>query len=82
MQGVPVLAQDAVLAGSSARFVGVLACLRARLAPLLAPPKFTSTRQITWHGASAGESSLQLQCACRCPSCCLHAILDSSDVFV
>ena len=53
-QGVPTLAQDAVPAGSMARFVGVLACLRARLAPLLAPPQFSSPRQITWHGAAAG----------------------------
>ena len=50
-----MLAQDAVPAGSMARFVGVLGRLRSRLAPLLAPPEFTSARQITWHGAAAGE---------------------------
>ena len=59
-QGVPVLAQDAVPAGSAARFVGVLACLRSRLAPLLSPPRFTSARQITWHGAAAGTRSRRM----------------------
>ena len=54
VQGVPTLAQEAVPAGSVARFVGVLVRLRARLAPLLTPDVFTSPRQITWHGAAAG----------------------------
>ena len=76
MQGVPTLAQEAVPAGSVARFVGVLVRLRARLAPLVAPPDFSSPRQITWHGAAAGACSLVLGMlcsgmACRCWMCIL-----------
>lgn len=36
---------------AAAHFVGVLMRLRARLAPLLLPPRFDSPRDIRWHSA-------------------------------
>lgn len=58
LQGTPVLTQDAVEGPAAARFAGVLARIRRRLAPLLSPPDFDAARVLAWHGASAGLHGL------------------------
>ena len=61
-QGIPTLTAACVADAPLAHFIGVLTRLRQRHAALLQPKHFSGPRNLSWHGAQWGGSSLVLHC--------------------